>query len=370
MKNPTLTDQKIYDLLWKNLSAAYCLTTEEKQDGIEPECRALAGTELYYDEGNEEIRTHEGLFWSEIPDELARRILSDFIFEEAPIRNRYHLCEPDYRDEFPADIFGKCLEQKSLQPAYEQDWFWEARTRAAIEATRDLLEDMGFTQEEAAGLESEYDGLFDDLRFAIEERNKQSPEKQLLLQTTIHGFVHLSSNYDCWVDIWDAGGLWYEESALQGLLAVLSLNPRKVKEEAAKQGVAARGRWPDYPRREGKEIVKYDDFIKSLRECPNYGNWAFFGTFDMQALCDADFDTGKLTIPSGTACGMFNNWNGGGTLHHIDTIRPLPVKTILRRQARYSDGLKVRIDEGNRRDYGYTPCGVYGNHVSEDTFLC
>ena len=363
MKNPTSTDQKIYDLLWKDLSSAYCLTVGEKRDYLQPTCRTLAGTELYYDEANEEIRTREGLFWSEIDDDQARKILADFILKEAPLQKKYHLCEPEWRDDFPTDILEKCLEKKSFQPAIEEDWYTDEKVRSAVAVTREILKAMGFSDEEADDFQTNYDDTFDELRFAVEERDASFPEKELLLRSEAHGFLYLKSNYDCWIDIWEAGGLWYE-GAMQGLLAVLSLNPRKVKEEAGRQDVTVNGRWPDYPEREGKEVVNYDAFVKSLRETPGYGNWAFLGTFDMQGLWDD-----KMTIPSGTTCGMFNSWNGGGTLFFARTIRPLPVKDIIRIQKRYSDGFRVHVDEGGRPDYGYSPSSVYGRHPSDDCFL-
>lgn len=370
MKNPTSTDQKIYDLLWKELSSAYCLTVEEKRDNLQPTCRTLAGTDLYYDEGNEEIRTADGKFWSEIPDEQARRILAAFLAECLDIKDEYNLVEPWGDDELPVDIFKKMLEKKSIYPLTEADVYSDTLREASISATKECFENAGFDTDDQNEMFQEriYDELWDEVRCTIEERNK-SPEKKLFLQSRIHGFVQLGSNYDCWIDIWDAGGLWYEESAMQGILAVLSLNPRKIKEEALKQGIAAKGRWPNYPGREGKEVVKYDTFVKSLRECPNYGNWSFFGTFDMQALWDAGMDADKLTIPSGTDCGMFNNWNGGGTLFFCKTIREISLKEIEHRQKPYSDTYHVRIDEGNKQDYGYPPSSVYGTHPSDDCFL-
>lgn len=368
MKNPTSADQKIYDLLWKDLSSAYCLTAEDKAWGDAPECKTLAGTELYYDEGNEEIRTREGLFWSEIDDNQARKILADFILKEAPLQKEYHLCEPEWRDDFPMDILEKCLEEKSFQPAIEEDWYTDEKVRCAVAATREILKAMGFSDEEADDFQTYYGETFDELRFAVEERDASFPEKELLLRSNAHGFLYLQSNYDCWIDICEAGGLWYD-GAMQGLLAVLSLNPRKVKEEALRQGVTVNGRWPDYPGRDGKEVVNYDAFVKSLRETPNYGNWAFLGTFDMQGLWDEKFNTDKMIIPSDTTCGMFNSWKGGGTLFFARTIHPLPVKDIIRIQKRYSDGFSVHVDEGGRPDYGYPPSSVYGTHPSDDQFL-
>lgn len=363
--------QKIYDKLWNLLSSSYCLTIPEKTSGWTPCCKQIAGNDLYYDEGNEEIRTREGLYWKELPEDIRNEILAEFLLSDIQLQDKYLLAEPDRNDECPAGLFAECLEKKNITPLYEEDYFVDMIRFSAIQHAREALMSYGLDDDDIKALatDSAFYNAFDEIRFAIEERDHSTPCRDLLRQSTMHGFVQLGSNYDCWIDIWDAGGLYYEESALQGLLAVLGLNPRKVKQEALRQGIACHGRWPNYPGREGREAVDCENFIKSLRECPNYGNWAFFGTFDMQALMDAGFDTDTMTIPAGTYCGMFNNWNGGGTLFFCKTVRPLDIKDIRRIQNRYKDTLHVRIDENNRQHYGYTPLSVYGRHISEEPFL-
>lgn len=359
------------NLLFDILGSAYCLTAEQKADGVEPDCLAVGMHKLYYDEGNECARLSDGRFWSDLPADLQEKIAVALIFQQITLEDKYHLVYADWSDELPVDIFKKCLEKGNIYPLTEEDYYAEAKAHASIHIANEILDwfDLEESEKQIFRESEEYD----ELRCAIEERDESFPEKDIWMKARIHGLLQLHSNYDCWIDIWEAGGLWGDDNALTGLMAVLSLNPRKVKEEALRQGVACHGRWPDKKNRDGKEAVKYDSFITSLKECPNYGNWAFFGTFDMDSmwgiLRDPKKSISDLTVPTDTLCGMFNAWNGGGTLHMIRTIRPLKLRDVERIQKRYADGYRIRIDEAGEKEGGYTPLSVYGQHVSEDVFL-
>ena len=285
----------------------------------------------------------------------------------AKLDSQYELAYVDYRDEVPVSLFQEALKKKSVTPFTEEDVYAESREYA----TRNIIEELL----KGEGLDSEQIELFrtseenDELRFQIQDRDCSHPEKDLVSRSKIHGYIFFNSNFDCWIDLYDQGGLWYEETALMGLLSVLSLNPRKVKEEAVRQGVAVHGRWPAYPKREGKEVVDYKQFVRCLRETPNYGNWCFFGVFDGKVLWEHDFNTADLSIPKGTTCCMFNSWNGGGSMDFCKTLRALPLKEIESKQKAYIDGYKILIDEPDMRDNGYTPTSVYGGHLSEDNLL-
>ena len=359
------------NLLFQTLHTDFCQTSAQKTAGEEPNYLAVGEYKLYYDEGNLTARLSDGRFWSELPEDLQNDIAVKLIDSRIVLDKEYELVCVDYRDELPPEIFLKCLDTHSLYPLTEQDYYGEAQANAAIATANGILDDFDLDSEEKEIFRGSEE--FDNLRLAIEERDTSFPKKEIWSKARIHGRVQLHSNYDCWIDIWEAGGLWGEDGALTGVMAVLSLNPRKVKEEALRQGVACHGRWPDKKNRNGKEVVNYDAFIKSLRECPNYGNWAFFGVFDMNAMWDILRD-GKhsvetLTIPADTLCGMYNSWNGGGTNHMIRTIRPLDLKEIARIQKRYSDGYTVRVDERGCSTDGYIPSEVYGEQLSDDIFL-
>lgn len=224
-----------------------------------------------------------------------------------------------------------------------------------------------------AGLDRDEKTLFretseyDDLLMEIKQRNDTTACKDLIRNSRIRCRVTLHSNYDCWLPLWEARGLYGKEDALEGLMKMLSLNPAKVKAEAVRQGIDCYRCFPNLKYREGKELVSYEGFVECLSECPNYGLWTFFGIFDMQALWDSDFQTQGLVIPAGTKCTMFNSWNGGGSLAFTETLRPVTLEELSRRGGKY-DGPKVYVDE-RLNEYGYSSGEVYGCTLSEKEIL-
>lgn len=291
------------------------------------------------------------------------------VFESvnAKLREKYDLVYIDYRDEISPELVQECIKEKEVYPLTEEDVYAESREYATREIIRELLKGEGLDKDQIDLFKESEE--YDQLRYEIQDRNVSTPEKDLLVRSNVHGYLFLNSNYDCWLPLWETGGLQCEGSALGGLLAVLCLNPRKVKEEAAKQGITTNGRWPNITSREGKEVVDYAKFVHCLNETPNYGNWCFFGVFDGEALWKNSFNTDEMTITKGTTCCMFNSWNGGGSLAFCETLRDLPVAEIIRRQKPYSDAFRVLVDEAAMKGNGYTPLSVYGGHLSNDIFL-
>lgn len=285
----------------------------------------------------------------------------------ASLDDSYELDYVDYRDEYDAKTVEKCIQNKNLSTLYEDSPWDEATYQNAREIAKDVLAASDFDQEDQERFLD--DELFIELIQSVEERNTSTPEKDCFLQTTVHGRLTVHSNYDCWVPPYDAGCLYSKESLLWGLMAELCLNPKKVKEEVLRVwDVRVEGPWPDIKSRNGKEVVSYKHFVKVLFDCPNYGVWTFFGTFDMQALLDHGFDAEKMLIPKGTTCTMFNSWNGGGSCAFATTLRDLPVRELIRRAAPYQDGVTLHVDEKGCGS-GYASNEVYAGHPSEDKFL-
>lgn len=292
------------------------------------------------------------------------------IFSEAVKRldSEYHLIEVDWRDELPPKIVADCLKAKSLQPLHEPDYFWEGRRETAGYIAAHILEQ--FVDDETIfdsfHNSPEWDVLLDE----IEERDVSNPAKETFEKSEIHGYLRLQSNYDVWCPFRMTGGINTEDDALNGIMAVLSLNPAKVRQTAESLGypVNRRGRWRNLPGREGKEVVKYEDFVNCLAETPCCGSWTFVGKFDMKALYESRCDTREMVIPEKTCCIIFNPWDGSGSYQPIATIRPLAVKDIIRRQRRYLDCHYVVVDERDCGN-GYTTASVYGEYLDESVFL-
>lgn len=292
------------------------------------------------------------------------------IYDEiiASLDKTYSLCWVDYRDDVPPTFIQRCLDEKDDSPLFEENLYSEARQYYARKEAEAALERIVKDEDERELFMST--DLFYEIIYEIESRDDSTPEKDALKNTITNGYIRLHSNYDCWLPIWEQGGIQAEGTALGGIMAALSLNPHKVKEAAARREITVIGRFRNIVSREGKEVVGYDDFINVLCECGNYGNWAFFGRFDFNDMLTANFDTDSLVIPKGTTCGMFNWWNGAGSLDFCRTIRPLPVSELKRRQARWKDDVKVIVDSRDNKDKsGYVPSEVYGGTISSDTLL-
>jgi hypothetical protein len=278
----------------------------------------------------------------------------------------YSLVCIDYRDELTGELIQKCLEKKSLEPLYEEDVYSEARYHNAVFALDELLKKK-YTQEEIDLFKTTDE--YDSLRIEIESRDDSNPEKELFEKTRIPAYIRFHSDYDCWLPVWEEGGIRAGKAALDGIMAALSLNPRKVKEAAMAEDIPVYGTFRNLPRREGKELVDYNSFIRVLCETPNYGNWSFFGRLELDEVLKTDFDIDSMTIPKGTTAAMFNWWNGGGSLDFCETLRDVTVGELKKRLERHSDDLRLVIDDHQNKDHGYKPSEVYGGEVSPDILL-
>ena len=296
--------------------------------------------------------------------DILRRILKN-------LDGSYTLCYPDYRDEVPATLIQDCIDKRNDSPLYEEDMWSDARHYAARGIIDGLLTKIGLSPDE-----KDLFATSDEYRDAVAEiidRDNSNPEAECLRrQGAVNAYLRFHSNYDCWCGLSEYSyRLQVEGTALTAVLAALSLNPWKVKQAANRAGLGTLGQFRNIPSRNGKEAVDYDDFIKGLVNCPNYGNWAFFGRLDLGLMYEKNFRTDGLTIPEGTVCGMYNWWNGGGTLHFCKTIRPLGVKEVVTKLYPYKDGLKLVVDDKSNERYGHVPSDVYGAYYinKENLFI-
>ncbi len=291
--------------------------------------------------------------------EIFERILSK-------LDKKYDLVNISYDDEISAELMQKCIDEKSIYPMTEQDPYEDCYYYYAKEILNGLLkEELTRDEIELFPDTNEYLELINE----IESRDESTPVRDLLKANYVGAYLRFHSNYDCWLPIWEQGGIQCRGTALAGILAALSLNPKKVKEAALRRGIETFGPFRDLPSREGKEVVDYDDFINVLCEMPNYGNWSFFGRLQGSELLDAEFNYEDMTIPKGTTCGMFNWWDGGGSLDFCETLRDVNVKDIIKRQATYNDCLKLVVDDKIKSNTGYYPTEVYGSPVSSHQIL-
>ena len=279
--------------------------------------------------------------------------------------DKYELVYIDYRDKLPASLVDRCLQEGNFQPLFEEDVYSESRRYAAHEVLSRLLGDYEPDEADLFRKSDEYQ----ELLIEVESRDSSTPERDLFKRSMVPAYIRFHSNYDCWLPLWEQGGIQAQGTARAGIMAALSLNPRKVKEAAIRKGVTVIGPFQNATSRNGKELVDYDAFIRVLCETPNYGNWSFFGQLDGGELLDASLDIDSMTIPAGTTCAMFNWWNGSGSLDFCNTLRDITVKELRRRLEPYFDDLKLVVDDKSIKEHGYTPSDVYGGRVSSDILL-
>lgn len=193
----------------------------------------------------------------------------------------------------------------------------------------------------------------------------------------IPAYLRLHSNYDCWMR---TSELRSRGTALCGIMAALSLNPWKVKQAANRRGVSVSGPWPNLQSRNDKELVDYNEFIECLLNRPCYGNWCFFGMYPsvrtddgLKKIPDDGFfeslvKSNAVAIPKGTVCGMFDWWNGSGSLSFCKTLHDVSVQELRWRIKPYHDGMRI-VPDGAHNHLGYTPHEVYHGYLSEELFL-
>lgn len=285
---------------------------------------------------------------------------------KSELQEKYDLVFVDYRDEVSAKIVTECLENKSLEPLFEADYYGEARREAAYDELDRLGESL-YSEDEWFIFKTESD-FYEELLWLIEERDSSCPERSCWSQTQIDGRVMLFSNYDCWVPPYDAGALYAQKDYLETAMRVLCLNPKKVK-EVCSEWADCKGRWPNYPFRNGKEVISYEGFSRILRESCNYGLLCFVGKMNMGELWEHIGDTNELVIPKGTTVTMFNHWNGGGSMADCETIRDISLEEMNRRAKQGNgteyDFVELEVDEkGCCR--GYSTGEVYGGSLSSN----
>lgn len=297
---------------------------------------------------------------------MTKEIDEKKIYEQvkSKLEDRYDLVSIDYRDSIEnAKLIQRCIDEKSMCPLYEEDYFCDAQYEAAVHYANELLKDCDLDDIQIEMFKTTEE--FDEIRLEIEERDYSNPIADCLKNTDMRGRFTLFSNYDCWIPPYDAGSV-SNDRALAQVMNVLSLSPSKVKHAITKLGGYVSGKWPKIQSREGKEIVKYDDFARSLLETPCYGLWTFFGMLNFDYLVNNDFDIENAVIPEGTDCGMFSDWNGGGTYEPIKTIRPLPFKQLnkLEKRCEY-DHASLFVDERNNGTRCYSSGEVYGGTLNK-----
>lgn len=162
-------------------------------------------------------------------------------------------------------------------------------------------------------------------------------------------------------------GNTYEYSEyIKDIVDLLNLNPALVKKSFRKYGINTAGAWPNKFNRNGKEYVKYDAFSNEISNTACYTLLTFTGMIPLVDMYDHEFKgMTKITIPAGNYCGLYGDWNGGGSLLEMELLRDLTIdlqNPLKRKHTTKHDTACLYVDE--RGCTGYCIDEVYGMSYS------
>jgi hypothetical protein len=256
------------------------------------------------------------------------------------------------------------MDTKSDESLYEahREWEYEAR-RAGSEYVLEDLQNRLLCDSRYERLHPHIEDWLEENRNemleTIEERDTSNPCKEMAGRSTIRGRVTLHTNYDCLAHNYDMNNTYRYSEYFKDITDLLCLNPRKVKETFNRKGINTIGRWPDKAKRTGKEAVSYESLADEMQNQCCYGLLTFMGMLPLAGLYENNFGEYKtIVVPKGNYCGMFNSWNGGGSLMEMKLLRDLYLPVKFLRKTQY-DRSELCVDEpgcGN----GYCIDEVYG----------
>lgn len=276
----------------------------------------------------------------------------------------YSLIYTDYRDNYDdsGDLIQKCLDAKSHENLTDNHWVSDAQ-RTGSEYVLKSLQDQLLSDSTYKHLhpfiEDWLEDNKDEIIEIIEDRDTSKPYKEIMGRSKIYGRATLFTNYDCFPHNFDMGNTYYYDQYFKDMVDVLCLNPAKVKQTFNQKGIHTTGRWPDKPKRNGNEAVRYEDLADEMLNQCCYCLLTFMGLMPLTDLYKNNFGEYKtISIPKGNNCGMFNSWNGGGSLMEMELLRDLNIPVKFPRKTQY-DRCELFVDEP-RCGNGYCINEVYG----------
>lgn len=287
-----------------------------------------------------------------------RQAFTDIMDEE------YSLIYTDYRENYDnsGELIQKCLDAKSDEALYDNQWESDAR-REGSEYVLENLQNKILSETKYKDLhpyvEDWLEDNKDEILEIIEDRDTSKPYEEMLGRSKIYGRATLFTNYDCFPHNYDMNNTYYYDEYFKDMVDLLCLNPVKVKQVFNQKGIQTIGRWPDKPKRNGNEAVRYEDLADEMLNQCCYCLLTFMGLMPLTDLYQNNFGEYKtIIIPKGNNCGMFNSWNGGGSLMEMELLRDLYIPVEFTRKTEY-DRCEICVDEP-RCGNGYCINEVYG----------
>ncbi len=266
----------------------------------------------------------------------------------------------DYRDSLSKEQYKDLFKAKTLEEFKNNlnDLECELWENCIEETNR--IED--YLIENAMSESNISEDLQDEVRELLQEYfNIDLNEKDLYKNTSLNMVLTLYSNYDCLNSNWleSQSGYSYKESYFGDLLDTLNINPQTFKKRVKELGYfPVAGKFPNYKYRDGKEVVSIDSLI---RELENTSSGANLLTFIVETTLDEAIemfekylDSKYVSIKKGTMCGLFDSFNGGGSVLELKVVNGQ--RKIKLKKDEYTH-LTLNVEEGVHH---YTIDKVYG----------
>lgn len=276
----------------------------------------------------------------------------------------YSLIYTDYRENYDnsGELIQKCLDAKSDEALFDNDWEFDSRrtgSEYALKTVQDKILSDSTYKHLHPSIEDWLEDNKDEILEIIEDRDTSKPYEEILGRSKIYGRATLFTNYDCFPHNYDMNNTYYYDEYFKDMVDLLCLNPAKVKQVFNQKGISTIGKWPNKPKRNGKEAVRYEDLADEMLNQCCYCLLTFMGLMPLTDLYQNNFGEYKtIIIPKGNNCGMFNSWNGGGSLMEMELLRDLYIPVEFTRKTEY-DRCEICVDEP-RCGNGYCINEVYG----------
>jgi len=211
---------------------------------------------------------------------------------------------------------------------YNLEHIWEEERRVRLEVLEeyseeicevfDIPEDSFNPVDYLDGVEYYYPNVYIDT-------------KDVFNGETLRMRLVLYSDHDCQLSHWaeSGSGYSYEDSYFGDMVDALNLCPRRMKRALKDRDIKVQGRWPVKKSRHGEELVDYDTFIQDIEHnvCPS--NLTFPVLVDLYELWqNTDYEETtikQVIIPKGANCGMFSDFQGGGSLIDTPLLRDVTI---------------------------------------------
>lgn len=220
-----------------------------------------------------------------------------------------------------------------------------------------------------------YDYENDDLEEGIRELVRENyifnmNMDSLLSKSTVNVVATMHSNYDCLASNWSeerSGGYIYKESYFKDMIDFLNINPAEFKKKVIERNNSeigqrcttprVQGSFPNLKHRTGKELISIESLLVELENNSSPSCFIFILEMTVDEAIELFKSKEKakyLKVGAGTMCGIYSNWEGGGSFLECDVINP-ELKIKLKR-SKYTE---IDIDiEPNK--HSHTVDSVYG----------